>query len=337
MAIVNAGLVTSVGLSTEAACAAIRASIANHTETRFMGAEGEWILGAQVPLPTAWRGRAKLVKMLRLAIDECLASRTSGGSIPLLLCVAETDRPGRIEGLDDRLFSEIEQELGIVFHREYSGIVAEGRTGVAVALERARRLLFERSFPDVLIAASDSLLVGATLADLLSRRRLLTPRNSNGFVPGEAAGAILVSRDPGPGPHLRCTGLGFAREAASVDAEEPLRGDGLTQAIKLALADAGCEMHDLDFRITDNSGEQYYFKEASLALSRTLRRRKERFDIWHPAECVGEVGAASVFAVLAVALVACRKAYALGPNILFHCGTDDGRRAAGVLRYEETF
>ena len=171
-----------------------------------------------------------------------------------------------------------------------------------------------------------------------SRRRLLTSGNSNGFVPGEAAGAILVSSDQGatPRPQLHCTGLGFAREAATVDGEEPLRGEGLTAAIRGALADAGCEMHDLDFRITDNSGEQYYFKEASLALSRTLRRRKERFDIWHPAECVGEVGAASGFAAVAVALVACRKAYAAGPNILFHCGTDSGRRAAAVLRYGET-
>ena len=34
-------------------------------------------------------------------------------------------------------------------------------------------------------------------------------------------------------------------------------------------------MHDFDYRITDLSGEQYYFKEAALALSRTLRQSKE--------------------------------------------------------------
>ena len=55
-----------------------------------------------------------------------------------------------------------------------------------------------------------------------------------------------------------------------------MRADGLATAIKGALADAGCEMHDMDYRITDLSGEQYYFKEAALALSRTLRQTQGR-------------------------------------------------------------
>ncbi len=99
---------------------------------------------------------------------------------------------------------------------------------------------------------------------------------------------------------------------AHIDSGEPLRADGLTTAINGALTDAGCQMHDLDFRITDVSGEQYYFKEAALALSRILRQRKEEFDIWHPAECIGEAGAAAGIAVLADANAACRKAYAAG-------------------------
>jgi 3-oxoacyl-[acyl-carrier-protein] synthase-1 len=89
----------------------------------------------------------------------------------------------------------------------------------------------------------------------------------------------------------------------------------------------------MDFRITDNSGEQYYFKEAALALSRTLRTRKEEFDIWHPADCIGEVGAAIGTAILAKALAACRNAYTRGNNILVHSGNDAGRRTAGVLCY----
>ena len=90
-------------------------------------------------------------------------------------------------------------------------------------------------------------------------------------------------------------------------------------------------MHDLDFRITDLSGEQYYFKEAALALGRILRQHKEEFDIWHPAECIGESGAAAGIAVLAVANAACRNAYCAGPNILTHVANDAGQRAATVL------
>ena len=92
-------------------------------------------------------------------------------------------------------------------------------------------------------------------------------------------------------------------------------------------------MGELDFRITDNSGEQYYFKEAALALSRTLRARKEEFDIWHPADCIGEVGAAIGPVMVTKALTASQKGYGRGRGILVHAGNDAGRRTAAVLRY----
>jgi 3-oxoacyl-[acyl-carrier-protein] synthase-1 len=333
---VNTGLVTSVGLSSPASCAAIRAAISNNTETRFRNAAGEWIVAAQVSLEQPWRGRAKLVKMLRLAIEECLASvdPPESSRLPLLLCVAELDRPGRLEGLDDELCKELEFELGAQFHQETSGTIPYGRVSVALALARARELIYDEGFSRVLVAATDSLIVNATLARLEAEGRLLSASNSDGLIPGEAAGAILVQRDLAGTAGIVCAGLGFAEEAANIVSEQPLRGHGLTNAIKLALFDAGCELHDLDFRITDLSGEHYYFKEASLALSRTLRARKDEFPLWHPADCIGETGAASGLAALTVALVACQKAYATGPNLLFHAGNDGGRRAAAVLRYE---
>ena len=92
-------------------------------------------------------------------------------------------------------------------------------------------------------------------------------------------------------------------------------------------------MHDIDYRIADLSGEHYYFKEASLALSRTLRQRKESFDLWHPAECAGDLGAACGVAMLALAEAACVKGYTLGPRILAHWANDNGRRAAATLHW----
>jgi 3-oxoacyl-[acyl-carrier-protein] synthase-1 len=74
-------------------------------------------------------------------------------------------------------------------------------------------------------------------------------------------------------------GIGFGEEKAHIESEEPLRAEGMVAAIKGALAAAEMNMGDLDFRITDANGEQYAFKEASLALSRILRKRKEEFDI----------------------------------------------------------
>ena len=332
IAIKSTGLVTSVGLSAPAACAAIRAKISNPTETRFMGSDGEWIMAHQVPLEQPWRGRTKLAKMAAMAIAECLdqAPPDSWSGIPLLLCVAERGRPGRLDGLEDQLLPEIEQELGVRFAPE-SGVIPRGRISAIRALAEARKLIYAGSAPQVLIAATDSLLTWPTLSVYERDDRLLTSRNSNGFMPGEAGGALLVGR-PERRAELLCTGIGFGVEKAHIDSGEPLRADGLTSAIKAALADAGCALHDLDYRITDISGEQYYFKESALALSRVLRRPKEEFDIWHPPECCGEVGAAGGICSFAVSSSARHKMYAPGSNILIHSSSDAGRRAAAVLR-----
>lgn len=334
IAIRRTGLVTSVGMSAPASCAAFRTKLTNPSETRFVDADGAWILAHQVPLDQPLRGLAKLASMLSMSIDEALEGipKPEWTSIPLLLCVAEPDRPGRTDGLDDQLFPTIQSELGVRF-AEQSAVVAHGRVGVAVAMERARALISKAKVARVLVAAADSLLSWPTLSHYEHADRLLSERNSNGFMPGEAAGALLLSAPTGAAGELLCTGIGFAREAAHIHSEEPLRADGLSQAIKAALADAGRQMHEMDFRITDNSGEHYYFKEAALALSRTLRVRKEDFDIWHPAECTGEVGAASGVTILANAKAACEKHYSKGHAILVHMGNDSGQRAALTLHY----
>lgn len=326
------GLVTSVGLTTPQSCAAFRAKITSPSETRFIGADGQWIMAHEVPLEQPWRGLTKLAKMAALAIDEALqdVSMDERNRLPLLLCVAEPDRPGRTGGLDDKLFGLVQAELGLTFAPQ-SAMLAQGRVGVAVALMQARSLLADARVPGVLIAATDSLLTWPTLSHYDQEDRLLTEQNSNGFMPGESAGAVLVGTPTGTVGGLVCTGIGFGVESAPIGSGEPLRAEGLTQAIKACLADAGCQMHDVDFRITDLSGEHYYFKEAALALSRTLRQRKEEFDIWHPAECTGEIGAAAGITVIALAQAAAEKGYAKGPRVMAHWANDGGQRCAALF------
>jgi 3-oxoacyl-[acyl-carrier-protein] synthase-1 len=335
IAIQRTGLVTSVGLSAGAACAAIRAKVQNPSDTGFMNSGGQWISAHQVPLGQPLRGLPKLGRMAAMAIEEALDGipLTEWRQLTLLLCVAEPERPGRMAGLDDKLFALIEAELGARF-AENSAIVARGRVAVAVALSQARTLVAKEAAARVLVVAVDSLLSGPTLQHYDQRGRLLSETNSDGFMPGEAAGALLLGKPAGLAGELLCTGVGFAREPAPLDSGEPLRAEGLSQAIKAVLADAGAQLHEMDFRIADLSGEQYYFKEAALSLSRTMRTLKEEFDLWHPAECTGEVGAAAGTTLLALAKAACDKRYAKGPHILVHMANDAGERAALTLRYQ---
>jgi 3-oxoacyl-[acyl-carrier-protein] synthase I len=331
VAILGCGMMTGVGLTAEASCAAIRGRLDNFRETRFIARGGEWIIGSEVPLEEPWRGIPKLARLLAGPLRECLdlIPDVPPESIAVLLCVAEEDRPGRLEGLGNPLFFQACELLGVRFH-DKSRVIAQGRVGGAVGLHHASRMIHEEGFRHAIVAGVDSYLVAGTLRAYDERGRLLTPENSNGFIPGEAGAALLVG-PPGAGGGIVCLGMGFAMEKATIESEEPLRADGMVAALQQALAAAGLTMAEIGYRMADISGEQYAFKEADLAVSRILRDRHEFQDLWHPADCIGDTGAAAVPGMLAVALSAARKGYAAGDPVLAHSSNDDGRRAAIVL------
>jgi 3-oxoacyl-[acyl-carrier-protein] synthase-1 len=334
LAVLATGMITGVGLDAPSSCAAMRCAVDGFAETRFMDRSGEWIVGSAVPLDPPVCGCEKLVCMAAAVVVECLPELggISPSDVPLLLCVAEEDRPGRVNGLDDGLLATVSAKLGVRFASS-SAVVARGRVGGVEAILLARQLI-DRGYPYCLVAGVDSYLAAETLAEYERELRLLTNANSNGFIPGEAAAAVLL----GPAKEqderaMLCLGVGFGAEKATVDADEPLRGDGMAEAFRAAASDAQCGLEKLDYRICDANGEQYRFKEASLALSRTLRVLKCIIELWHPADCIGEIGAAIVPCVLGVARAAAVKGYAPGKGVLCHFGNDDGARAAMILRY----
>ena len=210
-------MVCGVGLSAPASCAAIRCAISNFQETRFMDSGGEWIMGSSVPLEKPWRSISKLAKMLASVLKECVISEPhlTIESVPVLLCLAESGRPGRFHGLDNQILKETQKELQATIHSR-SRIFPEGRIGLATVLHQARKLLYDANIEKVIIAGTDSLLVGPSLRTYEERERLLTKENSNGFIPGEAASAVIVQKPmPGDAPQLVCTGIGEGRRRSN--------------------------------------------------------------------------------------------------------------------------
>jgi 3-oxoacyl-[acyl-carrier-protein] synthase I len=331
LAILACGMTTAVGLNAASTAAAIRARIDGFRETRFFARGSEVLIGAETPLEMGWRGIPRLARLLEGPLSECFfATDRPAWATPVFISVAEPDRAGRFDGLDDSLLPCISSLLNVEFDPR-SRIVPMGRVGAAVGIREASKLINEQGVAQVIVAGVDAFLVAGTLDAYDERFRLLTSRNSNGFVPGEAGAALLIGRcaaDRG----LEIRSLGFARETASIASNEPLRARGLMTAMRQALSAAGMTMAQIGYRISTISGEQYGFKEVDLATTQLLRGRHAFMDLWHPADCVGETGAASLPICLAVALVAARKAYAPGGPILALAGNDDGRRAALILQ-----
>jgi 3-oxoacyl-[acyl-carrier-protein] synthase-1 len=328
--IVSIGMVTAVGLDAPSACAAMRARLDGFQETRFLGPGGDWLVGAPVPLPRNFIGEKRLAHMAAAAILEAIDDHPDArGSAALILCLAEEDRPGRLAPDASRLAARIAKITGLASpHR--TRIVAHGRPSGIVALDQARRLLADRTCPYVMICGVDSYLTTLSIAHYLAERRLLTPDNPNGFIPGEAAAAILCAR-PGSGGRLRLIGLGLAREPAYIynEADLPFRADGMTNAYKAAFAEARCHHSDIGLKIGDLAGESFWFKQTALAMLRTQRERSDVQPIWAIAASLGNIGAAVAPFMLGWALTAARKAYGGRGPLLLEASADSG--ACGAL------
>jgi 3-oxoacyl-[acyl-carrier-protein] synthase-1 len=329
----------SVGLNAAAACAAMRAGVAKFDELVYLDNQREPIIGAAVPvLSPNITSDQRLIELLVLALTDCLQEGTSYPleTVPLIVGLAEPERPGVRPGLIDRIISQIQERLQVRFHQQLTQAIPQGHTAGFEALKIARRLFQTSEISACLICGVDSYINARSLLWLDQHSRLKTDQNSDGVIPGEAAAAVLIQRQASPGSRVmvKVTGLGFGHELVNVSSDGPLLGLGLTEATRAAFTDAGIQMHEIDFRLSDVTGESYGFKEQSLALARLLRVRREEFPIWHYADSIGDTGAAAGVCQLVIAFQAFLKHYSPGDVVLCCCSAVHGNRAVAVIQRE---
>ncbi|SMP34766.1 beta-ketoacyl synthase N-terminal-like domain-containing protein [Shimia sagamensis] len=336
--ILSAGMVTAVGLSRAASAAALRGAIDGFAETQFVVPGGDWLLGAPVPLPKNWIGEKRLAHLAAGAVVDALEEHAAvKADLEVIFCLAETDRPGRPVRAPESFAQKVLKYAGLSSQTKCQ-VITHGRPSGFVALEQARRLLRDGENTHVLIVGADTLLTGPTVAHYLRKNRLLTAENANGFVPGEAAAAILCA--PGNAAHFALTGLGLTREKAFLyngldedGLDLPLRAEGMTQAYRDALEMSALQdFGRIDFRLSDISGEHYFFKQSALAMQRTMRLHRDPQPIWSPADCLGNIGAAFVPLMVAWGLEAFEKGYADGHRIMVEGSGDDGACGTAIFQ-----
>ena len=338
MYIVASGMVCSAGLNARSTCAALRAGIARFDETSYRDNNGEPIVGAVAPIfQGKVRFKERFFALLSMALEDCLKGVDRGllGQVPLLVGLPEAGRPG-VPGSVSTIIGVAQERLGVRFDPEHSRTLSMGHTAGFRALGVARELLRNPRVPACLISGVDSYMRAATLLWLEHHDRLKTPENSDGVIPGEAASAVLVTRSPVSGTGVRIAALGFGLEKAHLLSDEPLLGLGLTEAARGALAETGLQMHQLDFRLSDLTGEAYGFKEHSLMIARLMRGRREEFPIWHCADSIGDTGAAAGICQLAIGSAAFLQGHGPGSRALCATSSVPGDRAVAVLQCETT-
>lgn len=333
ISIAGLGMVSSLGYGAEANAAVMRCGYSNVMPTEFYSQNtNEPYLGAQIgELETL--GAERFAEMAELAIEQVLESHPKlPAELATVFCLPQIDEiPDEIfeEDFFNFLYSKIgEQRLSSQPLFAYGG-----RCSVASAFKVAQQQLNEGQ-RYCLIVAVDSLLDVQRIAryeNYADIARLLDEDMPDGFIPGEAAVALLLSR-PVPGEMQTCIrGIGFGCEEVTVDSDEVMMGRGLTQSIQEAAAGAAVRVCDTDFRLSSANGESYFFQETSLAGTRAMEDKRESWPLWHPADHIGEVGAVVGAAMVVMAHYAFEKNYAPGERVLCELSNDNSQRAAFIL------
>ena len=345
MTIASAGLCCSLGYHLDAAVCALRANMDHFQESEFISQTSDPIRVAS--LPDQLFGEERLQRWVEYAVRDCAQRMTDARSLfdvtrtAVIVLGSDHSRPHAdgqtVANIVWRAMTQLCSD--VADNTPYSTkpgilVVSQGRAGLGQALLNAAQLLVKGQAEQVLLIGVDSYLNAADINTYLQAERLFVSGNTDGFLPGEAAAALLLRIAPTGAAGLSIKGVGLANEPGQPDGSVPSLAQGLTQAIRTACEQANIAPTDLDFRISDQNGEQFFAKEAANAITRVMFGGHKLTHLTL-ADKIGEVGAASGPAMLAWLTRDMADAnYSPGNSGLIHLASDHGARCAVVIAHQ---
>lgn len=337
--VVAASALTPVGLSSAQTCAAIRAGISAYANSGFVlqGAGWEPAIAATLPIspkPNLSKPKGRFSALALAALAQCIdESMFKPSSTSLLMGIPEKVRLDQFK----RWYSEdieeyLRDQLLAEFHST-SRLISQGNVSVLAALQIASRLIESGEVRQCIVGGVDSLVNEADIVRLEDMWRLHCEDMPQGVVPGEAATFLAVEAARTGRELCRISGIGIDQEDvnSSVLSDGHPTGKGLERALRKATADAGVDESEIGLRLSDLNGERYGAMDSMLALSRFYRTDRDGLPIWHPADCVGETGAAVGALLIQIGGHAKTLGYAPPGAIMCELSSESGLRAACVI------
>lgn len=357
--ITGMGAVTPVGLSAEATCAALRAGISRLREVESHLVPGPLfdevpVVGGRVPLewldgppeeeewpgherfglaspPPPWAlvdpGSERLIALALPAVREAWGPpdqrpKNARTGIYLGLPVDEDPQP---------IVEAIQSELGLKLTRA----VAQpgGRAAGLEVLAAALHDLASGSVDCALVGGVDSQLRGPVLSKLQEANQLRTGQNPQGVIPGEGAAFLVLQSEGGlahggPPAEARLLAAAVAMEP-TVAKGDPNQALGLSTVLRSVRDQAGLQAPPLV--VCDLNGDRYRAMEWGLASTRALGDIHGDLDFWHPADCIGDAGAALGILNVIWGATAMRRGYSPSQRVIVWGASENGVRGAVVM------
>ncbi|MCU0634524.1 MAG: hypothetical protein MUE41_06595 [Gemmatimonadaceae bacterium] len=341
--ITGAGVVCALGLSVPEAAAAVRTGMMLFESGPLYGPHFEPFTLAQLPddalpslsaeidrTPGLTSRELRLLRLAPRALRDCVtALGAAAASVPLLLALPERETPIAMQ--PERLLSLLATQARDAFDVGTSAALGRGRAGGLIALGTAVEMVRSGQHAHVIVGGVDTFRDPWLLATLTGEGRVKTSQNLDGFVPGEGAAFVLVSADTtGLPPWARLSPVSHGEEPGHLGSDVPYLGEGLAGVVAPLLAHLALPVPIRAVWSTMN-GESHWGKEWGV----TYLRNRAAFDpshaMEHPADCVGDLGAASGLFTVALAAFGAREGTHPVPALCYASNDGAPRAAIAVL------
>lgn len=349
LALSGLGLITSVGYTVEAACAAIRCQL-----TRPCPVDGPlvWEPDAQEEVPLTghpikeltdgFQGVGRWFRLGRLAMLDLLRytglgtdDKTLWHQCGLIVCLPEF-APGRFsfsaeaaQALPQRLL----RALALHIHPANALCLTTGHQGPLSALHLAWQRISSGVWHRAIVLSIDSLVDEASLRWLQEEGRLKTPENPVGLMPGEVAAGLLVEGRRRARGKVEAVLESCAFTDSPGKALSPIQhGLVLGDTVNEALA-AGAQSGGIGDILGNLNGEVHRAMAWGTAHVRIQRRTlaANPRETW-PAIALGDVGMASAAVALCLAVRSFVRGYSRNDGALIWSLADNGSASACVVR-----
>lgn len=340
LVITAANSITAIGHDGRLTAASVRAGISRFTEyDEYLDRNDNPITVAQIRgINEGWDTPQRMAGIAGVCLASMLDDYFQNGGqrpshVQLFLGVASEERPGpRYE--ESCLFPLV----GII--GKWAGkadyqVVPRGNASFMYAIDQASRLIGNTPGTVCIIGGVDSLLRTSTLNWFEKDHRLKSGSygRHQGLIAGEAVGFMIVEGRAGAKEARRrilahVAGLGVAREPVLRASGFLGRNSGLTEACHAALN--GLREKEVGAAFNDLNGENSRAREWSMAEMRCFDRPDENRRLWTPANCYGDIGAASGVVMANIATQGFVRGWAPSPALIT-CSDDHGPCGAMIL------
>ena len=343
--VAGVGMINPVGIGAPATLAAVRAGLNQYSDSPIVRASGEPYKMASMPnecLPELnsddpeskqrLHNNALYRRMLQLgkvALTEACEAASVEQMLPVFLAVPE-QRCGRpypaLEPLIKDLFQEVDFPLDLLTSR----VFPLGRAGGINALSEALELLLTSPLESIVVGGIDSFMDVMLLSALDAEQRLLSIDRAGGFAPGEGAAFIVLKKTVKA--RVIISKPGIAQEPGHLYSEEVCLGDGLSSAVETAVSNTNELLANTPIQtvLCSMNGEAHNGKEWGTSMVRNSEALSDDLTIEHPAECYGDLGAATASTLMGLAVLGLEREYYQGPLMVWSA-SDREQRGAVVI------